>query len=131
MLIWLILVLLGFGVGNWLSVVLRRGTPGFMPPEEQFGRTLTEASDLYSLGATLICLLTGDAITGCGANLIDDDYRFNFKKLVPKLNPRFISWLRKMVEPNVKAALCQCSGCLASLETNSGAWRCHWVREFS
>ena len=77
------------------------GTPGFMPPEEQFGRTLTEASDLYSLGATLICLLTGTRSQDVG-NLIDDDYRFNFKKLVPKLNPRFISWLEKMVEPNVK-----------------------------
>jgi serine/threonine protein kinase len=77
------------------------GTPGFMPPEEQFGRTLTEASDLYSLGATLICLLTGTRSQDVG-NLIDDNYRFNFKKLVPNVNPRFISWLEKMVEPNVK-----------------------------
>jgi hypothetical protein len=34
--------------------------------------------------------------------LIDDDYRFNFKKLFPKVSPRFISWLEKMVAPNVK-----------------------------
>jgi serine/threonine protein kinase len=77
------------------------GTPGFMPPEEQFGRNLTEASDLYSLGATLICLLTGTRSVDVG-NLIDDNYRFDFKKLVPKFNPRFISWLEKMVAPNVK-----------------------------
>ncbi len=77
------------------------GTPGFMPPEEQFGRPLTEASDLYSLGAMLICLLTGTRSVEVG-NLIDDNYRFDFKKLVPKLNTRFISWLEKMVAPNVK-----------------------------
>jgi serine/threonine protein kinase len=77
------------------------GTPGFMPPEEQFGRPLTEASDLYSLGATLICLLTGTRSLDVG-NLIDDNYRFDFKRKVPQLSPGFISWLEKMVVPNVK-----------------------------
>ncbi len=77
------------------------GTPGFMPPEEQFGRPLTEASDLYSLGATLICLLTGIRSVDIGT-LIDDDYRFDLKKLVPQLSASFISWLEKMVAPNVK-----------------------------
>ena len=77
------------------------GTLGFMPPEEQFGRPLTEASDLYSLGVTLICLLTNTRSLNIG-NLIDDNYRFDIKKLVPQLNPSFIAWLEKMVEPNVK-----------------------------
>jgi serine/threonine protein kinase len=77
------------------------GTVGFMPPEEQFGRSLTEASDLYSLGATLICLLTGTRSVDVG-KLIDDNYRFDFKKLVSKINPRFVEWLTKMVEPNLK-----------------------------
>ena len=77
------------------------GTPGFMPPEEQFGRPLTEASDLYSLGATLICLLTGTRSLDIG-NLIDDNYRFDIKKLVPQCNPRFVQWLTKLVEPNLK-----------------------------
>ncbi len=77
------------------------GTLGFMPPEEQFGRPLTEASDLYSLGVTLTCLLTGTRSLDIG-NLIDDNYRFDIKKLVPQLNPSFIAWLEKMVAPNVK-----------------------------
>jgi serine/threonine protein kinase len=77
------------------------GTPGFMPPEEQFGRPLTEASDLYSLGATLICLLSGTRSVDVG-RLIDDNYRFNLKGLVPQLSPRFVGWLTKMVEPNLK-----------------------------
>ncbi|MCC5660390.1 serine/threonine protein kinase [Nostoc sp. XA010] len=73
------------------------GTPGFMPPEEQFGHSLTEASDLYSLGATLICLLTNTRSVEIG-KLIDDNYRFNFQQLVPQISPRFRSWLSKMVE---------------------------------
>ncbi|MEQ8995541.1 MAG: serine/threonine-protein kinase [Coleofasciculus sp. B1-GNL1-01] len=77
------------------------GTLGFMPPEEQFGRPLTEASDLYSLGVTLFCLLTGTRSLNI-SNLIDDNYRFDIKKLVPQLNPSFIAWLEKMIAPNVK-----------------------------
>src|SRR5919202_2511178 len=91
------------------------GTPGFMPPEEQFGRTLTEASDLYSLGATLICLLTGTRSLDVG-NLIDDNYRFDFKKLVPQLSPGFISWLEKMVAPNVKQRYTNAAAALEALK---------------
>jgi hypothetical protein len=93
------------------------GTPGFMPPEEQFGRPLTEASDLYSLGAMLICLLTGTRSVAIGT-LIDDDYRFDFKKLVPKLNPSFISWLEKMVAPNVKQRFDNATVALEALKSN-------------
>lgn len=77
------------------------GTPGFMPPEEQFGHSLTEASDLYSLGATVICLLTNTRSVEIG-KLIDDNYRFNFQQLVPQISPRFRWWLMKMVERNRK-----------------------------
>ncbi|MEH1871123.1 serine/threonine protein kinase [Nostoc sp.] len=77
------------------------GTLGFMPPEEQFGHSLTEASDLYSLGATLICLLTNTRSVEIG-KLIDDNYRFNFQELVPQISPCFRSWLMKMVERNRK-----------------------------
>ncbi len=61
------------------------GTPGFMPPEELFGRPLTTASDLYSLGATLICLLTNTSSIQID-RLIDENYRFKFKHLVPQID---------------------------------------------
>lgn len=78
-----------------------KGTLGFMPPEQLFNRQLTEASDLYSLGATLICLLTKTKSSEIG-NLIDEAYRINFKDLVPDLSPEFIEWLEEMVAPNLK-----------------------------
>lgn len=78
-----------------------KGTLGFMPPEQLFNRQLTEASDLYSLGATLICLLTKTKSTEIG-NLIDETYRIDFKDLVPNLSQKFIEWLEKMVAPNLK-----------------------------
>lgn len=78
-----------------------KGTLGFMPPEQMFNRQLTQASDLYSLGATLICLLTGTPSAEIG-NLVDSNCRINFKSLVSQLNPRFIEWLQKMVAPNLK-----------------------------
>jgi len=78
-----------------------KGTLGFMPPEQLFNRQLTKASDLYSLGATLICLLTKTKSTEIG-NLMDKDYRINFKPLVPKLSRQFIDWLSKMTAPSLQ-----------------------------
>jgi uncharacterized protein YjbI with pentapeptide repeats len=78
-----------------------KGTLGFMPPEQLFNRQLTKSSDLYSLGATLICLLTKTKSTEIGS-LIDKDYRINFKPLVPKLSRQFIDWLSKMTAPSLQ-----------------------------
>ncbi|GAB4188130.1 MAG: hypothetical protein Fur006_28410 [Coleofasciculaceae cyanobacterium] len=89
------------GSGDVAASSAVKGTLGFMPPEQMFNRQLTEASDLYSLGATLICLLTKTPSAEIG-NLIDENYRINFKHLVTHLNPQFIDWLSKMVEPNLK-----------------------------
>ncbi len=87
------------GQGEMAMSSMVKGTLGFMPPEQLFNRPLSEASDLYSLGATIICLLTNTKSVEIG-NLIDHNYRINFKPLATKLSHRWVDWLEKMVQPN-------------------------------
>jgi len=93
-----------------------KGTLGFMPPEQMFNRQLTTASDLYSLGVTLICLLTQTKSTEIG-NLIDEANRIKFKHLVPQLSPQFINWLEKMIAPNLKYRYPNAATALAALKS--------------
>jgi len=78
-----------------------KGTLGFMPPEQLFNRQLTESSDLYGLGMTLICLLTYTKPNDIGS-LVDISYKIKFRHLVPKLSLPWVKWLEKMSEPRVK-----------------------------
>jgi serine/threonine protein kinase len=77
-----------------------KGTPGFIAPEQIFKPTL--ASDLYSLGVTVVGLLSNKSITEI-QNLAstDNPYQLNLKPLLPKLNRHFISWLEKMTNAKV------------------------------
>lgn len=78
-----------------------KGTPGFIPPEQL--RKPTEASDLYSLGTTLICLLTGTASHAIlDLTDKDDPYLIQFRHLLPRLSLRFLDWLELMVKPSLK-----------------------------
>ncbi|NEP84476.1 MAG: serine/threonine protein kinase [Okeania sp. SIO3B3] len=86
------------GGGEIAASSVVKGTMGFMSPEQMFNRELTTASDLYSLGATLICLLTGIKSGDIG-NLIDANYRIIFRHLIPPLQRGWINWLEKMTEP--------------------------------
>jgi serine/threonine protein kinase len=89
---------IGHGEVGVSSVV--KGTLGFMPPEQLFNRQLTEASDLYGLGITLICLLTHTQSIDVG-KLIDITYRINFRTLLPHLSAAWLNWLEKLVEPRL------------------------------
>lgn len=81
---------------------MQGGTLGFMPPEQIHNHKLTEASDLYGLGATIICLITQTKSQDIG-NLVDfSSNRINFKDKASKYSFRFIQWLEKMVEPDPK-----------------------------
>lgn len=76
------------------------GTPGFIPPERQFDPELTSAADIYSLGVSLICLLTGTA-TLKAKYLLDARYRPQFHHLLPDdTDPQLVDWLAQMVEPD-------------------------------
>ncbi|WP_414621648.1 serine/threonine protein kinase [Calothrix sp. CCY 0018] len=69
------------------------GTYGYMSPEH-FGGKVVPISDLYSLGATLIYLITGMH----PANLPQKDGKIQFEKLV-NCSEGFANWLKQMVEP--------------------------------
>ena len=82
--------------GGLVSSTIAKGTFGFMPPEQLHNRKLTKNSDLYSLGVTLICLLTKTKSTNV-SSLIDENERINFRKKLNKLPLGFVVWLEKMV----------------------------------
>jgi hypothetical protein len=92
-----------------------KGTLGFMPPEQLFNQELTLGSDLYGVGATLICLLTQTKSVDIG-NLIDAYYRINFKSKIRRINPDLINWLEKMVEPKPKDRFPDANSALEALK---------------
>ncbi|NET36860.1 MAG: protein kinase [Cyanothece sp. SIO1E1] len=103
------------GVGDVAVSSVVKGTLGFMPPEQMFNRQLTAASDLYSLGATLICLLSQVQPRDIGS-LIDEKIHFKFEHLPPQLNPKFISWLKRMVAPRIKDRYPDAASALQALQ---------------
>ncbi|MDJ0554621.1 MAG: serine/threonine-protein kinase [Microcoleaceae cyanobacterium MO_207.B10] len=111
--------LINFGVASIgiedNSSINVNGTPGFIPPEQELNGTVTINSDLYSLGATLICLLTGTRSAEVG-KLIGRNYRFNVKKMMPQLSTLFTMWLEKMVSPNAKDRFENAAAALAALK---------------
>ena len=71
------------------------GTYGYMPPE-QFGDVACPASDLYSLGAAAIAILTQTH----PADLPKAELRIQFEDKV-SLQPSFQRWLQRMTAPEV------------------------------
>lgn len=96
------------------SVVV--GTTGFMPPEQLLNQDLSAATDLYSLGATLICLLSG--IQSASLNkFIDETYIINTEKLLhTSVDARFKQWLKKLVSPRHSDRYNNAHTALAGLE---------------
>ncbi|MBD2772835.1 serine/threonine protein kinase [Iningainema tapete] len=79
--------------GGTMTVV---GTYGYMPPEQFGGRTVC-ATDLYSLGTTLIYLVTGIH----PADLPQKDLRIQFEQAT-NLTPALTNWLKRMCEPSLE-----------------------------
>ena len=71
------------------------GTYGYMPPEQFGGQTLP-ASDLYALGATLICLASGQSPD----QLPQREMRLLFESQVT-LCLNWINWLKWLTEPSL------------------------------
>lgn len=92
--------------GGTMTIV---GTYGYMPPE-QFGSRTVPASDLYSLGATLIYLVTGTH----PADLPHKDGKIQFQPEL--LSPAFANWLRWMTQPSLDRRLASATTALQALE---------------
>ncbi|MBE9069995.1 serine/threonine protein kinase [Leptolyngbya cf. ectocarpi LEGE 11479] len=90
---------IGDGEVGVSSVV--KGTLGFMPPEQIFNRQLTEASDLYGLGMTLMCLISNTPADQVGT-LVDVTYQVDFEQLKANVSSVWIQWLKKMVDPRLE-----------------------------
>ncbi len=100
--------------GSTITVV---GTYGYMPPE-QFGGQTTPASDLYALGATIICLATGQH----PSELPQKDLQIDFvdalsRKSHPQVNlsARTIKWLKSMTASSVDSRLQSATQALIAL----------------
>ncbi|MEG4057330.1 MULTISPECIES: serine/threonine-protein kinase [unclassified Microcoleus] len=104
------------GGGNIAASSVVKGTMGFMPPEQMFNRELTKASDLYGLGITLICWLTGTKSADVG-NLIDANYGIHFRHLVPPLQQGWMNWLERMVAPRIQDRYQSAADALTALES--------------
>jgi serine/threonine protein kinase len=96
--------------GSTITVV---GTYGYMPPE-QFGGQTSPASDLYALGATIICLATGQH----PSELPHRDMRIDFVDRV-NLSPLMTEWLRSMTATSVDSRMKSASQALITLSTQN------------
>lgn len=67
-----------------------------MPPEQFFNKPLSTASDLYSLGITLISLILRKESNQV-SDLIDSQFQVDLSAIAPKVTPQFQTWLEKMV----------------------------------
>ena len=98
-----------------------QGTPGFMAPEQAIAPS--KASDLYSLGVTIICLLTNKKSSEI-LNLAtaENPYKIEFKPLLKQLDRQFIDWLNKMVDPQVKKRFPDAATALKNLKELTWDW---------
>ena len=91
------------------------GTIGFMPHEQLRNSELTEATDLYSIAATLVCLLSQTPSSQI-KSLFDGQGRINFQTVIPKqISLHFIQWLEKMMEASTAQRYASATAALEAL----------------
>jgi uncharacterized protein YjbI with pentapeptide repeats len=96
----LMVYLVDFGLYSPGSSHPIAGSPGFIAPELLAEGKLTPNSDIYSLGVTLICLLTGTT-TDRAHTLFDERFFPHFERLLPPNTPtHLVETLTKMVAPD-------------------------------
>jgi serine/threonine protein kinase len=94
-----------------------KGTLGFIPPEQLWGQ-ISKASDLYSLGMTLICLSRGLSSADLCRHL-DLEGRPNLFALVTDASDDFLAWLDRLVQPNPENRFRDAATALSALQSLS------------
>jgi serine/threonine protein kinase len=97
--------------GSASSIVI--GTPGFMPSEQAAGRPLY-SSDLYSLGLTMIYLLT--ARFPQELDLDPQTGEVIWRKYAPQVSPEFASVLEKTIQYHPRDRYATAQDMLAALQ---------------
>jgi serine/threonine protein kinase len=100
----------GASGGGTVTIV---GTYGYMPLEQFAGRTVP-ASDLYALGATLLCLLTGKE----PAELLQENSKLHIAPDV-QISRSLRVWLSQLVEPQVEKRFATAQVALQALRNKS------------
>lgn len=102
------------------------GTYGYMPPE-QFGGRANPSSDLYSLGATLIFLMTG-----CHpADFPQKNMRMQFEAKAKHISAPVRQWLRWLTTPDLNQRPVSATDALNGLQTVLEKGSLHAVSEYS
>lgn len=91
------------------------GTSGFMPREQLRNKKLTEASDLYAIGASLTCL-----VAKIPTREIDDilgrESRLSLVEVIPKeISFKFVEWLEGLLKPSLHQRYPKALAALAAL----------------
>jgi len=106
------------GSGSVAMSSANAGTFGFMAPEQIRNLKLTNASDLYGLGLTLICLIGAIRSTDIG-NYIDFSNQLDRSRIEPKLKGcslTFVKWLDRMVAPDPSKRFTDAKAALEALK---------------
>ncbi|MGK7892746.1 MAG: serine/threonine protein kinase [Xenococcus sp. (in: cyanobacteria)] len=105
---------------NTASSIIQ-GTPGFMAPEQAIAPT--KSSDLYGLGVTIICLLTNkNSVEILDLATTENPYKLEFKPLLKQLDPEFVAWLNKIVNPQIKQRFPDATTALKNLKELTWDW---------
>jgi len=94
------------------SIVI--GTPGFMASEQAVGRPVY-SSDLYSLGLTMIYLLTGKIPQELPTDPRTGDILW--QQYAPNVNPTLVAVLNKAIQPHINGRYITAKEMLAALDS--------------